>query len=38
MKPGETTDLKLTIYANGYRINDGPFMDTAIPANKKFMD
>ncbi len=31
MKPGEKTALKLTVYANGYRIDDGPFVDKNSP-------
>ncbi len=30
--------IKLTVYKNGFKIDDGLFRDSSIPENKKFMD
>mgnify|MGYP000037036027 CR=1 FL=1 len=29
--------IKLTLYRNGFTIDDGPFRDLSLPENKKFM-
>jgi UBX domain-containing protein 1 len=30
--------IKLTVYRNGFTIDDGPFRDKSLPENKKFME
>lgn len=30
--------IKLTVYKNGFQIDDGEFRDISVPENKKFMD
>ena len=30
--------IKLTLYKNGFTINDGEFRDKNLPQNKKFME
>jgi hypothetical protein len=34
---GEETNCKITLYRNGFRVNDGEFRDYNAPENKKFM-
>ena len=37
LKPGEKTDVTITLFQNGFKINDGEFRDEKEPANKKFL-
>ena len=30
--------IKLTVYKNGFTVDDGPFRDISVKENKKFMD
>lgn len=33
-----TNKIKLTVYKNGFQMDDGVFRDISVPENKKFMD
>jgi UBX domain-containing protein 1 len=35
---GEKSDVKITLYSNGFTVDDGEFRDYADEANKAFMD
>ncbi len=36
--PVSKNSVKITLYANGFTVNDGPFRDYKDPANKSFME